>query len=869
MITLIEQLKNEYLTYPKTDVSENFKEFEESYSIATLGKLKSEDLAKRVFGDANTYPRGLFSWIENGKRPTSCKCGAEVGGQLGIQYKPKENNQYVFYEYVIGSRTPKKNSISKDEAISLAENIVKALEYCCRIIETAETKSKEDYEETYARICQVLKEIDRPNTKEWYWSTEGKPGYFMLKYFLCSFPQKFATTYSYNSLKQVLIQLLPEDEISDIPFVMNGQLSIIERSINADCVNFENFIAEKGFYAKNGETKGNLIALKQNIWKISHGALNEAENQKALEKQVVLVGWGDDNKQGRDFSRTMKIGDWFYLTLGGGSGIKLLGKIVSDVENSQIKDGWRERKYQLVCYALNSTPYPANHKKMWEPTGQSTCFEVKKENFELFETRILKPYFDMHLSDLIGSHIDNRKDENHMDKNISDISLNTILYGPPGTGKTYNTVLYAVAICKSDEFTLDVLKEKAKTKEGYEEIRKIYNELLKQGRIAFTTFHQSYGYEDFIEGIKPIIDDNESSQTISYDVKPGVFKNFCEETNKQMGDLETFNSIWEKFIKDVENNNNEVEISLKTKSRKLVWEEVEERFYVGDYSWKGCFVYKESVQKFYFDGVVEGSGGTMRNRQASCQGIVDKLKKEYGLSSPNKETITQNKVFIIDEINRGNVSKIFGELITLIEEEKRGKSKVKLPYSQRDFAVPENVYILGTMNTADRSLALMDTALRRRFDFVEMMPDASIFTKNNSEIMVEGVSIKRLLETMNKRIEFLYDREHTIGHAYFKELLDKEKRSIETLRKIFIKKIIPLLQEYFYDDYNRIRLVLGDNQFNDNNMCFIKENEEMVDVFFGNIDIDMDAKTYTVNEYIDKFEAKRFIQIYEPLVEGE
>ena len=128
----------------------------------------------------------------------------------------------------------------------------------------------------------------------------------MLKYFLCSFPQKFATTYSYNSLKQVLIQLLPEDEISDIPFVMNGQLSIIERSINADCVNFENFIAEKGFYAKNGETKGNLIALKQNIWKISHGALNEAENQKALEKQVVLVGWGDDNKQGRDGPMSIK-----------------------------------------------------------------------------------------------------------------------------------------------------------------------------------------------------------------------------------------------------------------------------------------------------------------------------------------------------------------------------------------------------------------------------------------------------------------------------------------------------------------------------------------------------------------------------------
>lgn len=608
------------------------------------------------------------------------------------------------------------------------------------------------------------------------------------------------------------------------------------------------------YYARKNEYK---------IWKISHGDLNETEIQEALEKQVILVGWGDDNKQGRDFSRTMKIGDWFYLTLGGGSGIKLLGKIVSDAENSQIKEGWRERKYQLVRYALNSTPYPTEHKKKWEPTGQSTCFEVKEENFELFEIRILKPYFDMSLSDLIESHTNNRKDENHMNKNIPKINLNTILYGPPGTGKTYNTVLYAVAICDPKK-SLEELEEQAKKEGGYEEILNTYNALLEQGRIAFTTFHQSYGYEDFIEGIKPIVDENDSNQDITYDVKPGIFKSFCEETTKQMSDLEAFDSIWEKFIKDVEKNNNEVEISLKTKTRKLVWEEVEERFYVGDYNWKGCFVYKESVRKFYFDGVVEGSGGTKRNRQASCQGIIDKLKKEYGLSALPENVIAQNKVFIIDEINRGNVSKIFGELITLIEEEKRGKSKVKLPYSQSEFTVPENVYILGTMNTADRSLVLMDTALRRRFDFVEMMPDASIF----EGIEVDGVSIESLLKKINKRIEFLYDREHTVGHAYFKELLDKENRNIETLRKIFIKKIIPLLQEYFYDDYNRIRLVLGDNQFNDN-MCFIKENEEMVDVFFGNPDIDMDAKTYTVNEDIDKFGADRFRQIYEASVKGE
>lgn len=858
MLVSIEQLKNEYLMYQKIDIAENFREFEENYSISKLKELNGDDLAKRVFGDANTNPRGLFSWIEFGRKPTSCMCSAGAGGQLGIQYQPNKGSEYIFYEYIVGSRTPSKNSIPKDEAIQLAESVLEALENCCQIIEAAETNTKEDYEKTYDDLCQELREINRPNTEKWYWSTEGEPGYFMLKYFLCSFPEKFATTYSRDSLKQVLTQLLPVNEISDMPFVMNGQLSIIERSINADCVNFENFITQKGFYARN----------KCRIWKISHGELNETEIQEALEKQVVLVGWGDDNKQGKDFSQTMKVGDWFYLTLGGGPGIKLLGKIVGDVENSQIKEGWRERKYKLVRTALNSTPYPTQYKEKWEPTGRSTCYEVKEEKRELFESRILKPYFDMSLSDLTESCMDNGKDENHMNKSISEINLNTILYGPPGTGKTYNTVLYAVAICDPTK-SLEELEEQAKKEGGYEEILNTYNSLLEQGRIAFTTFHQSYGYEDFIEGIKPIVDENASNQGISYDVKPGIFKSFCEETTKQISDLEAFDSIWVKFIKDVENNKNEVDIPLKTKTRKLIWEEDEERFYVGDYNWKGYFVNKESVRKFYFDGVVEGSGGSKLNRQASCQGIIDKLKKEYGLSALPENAVAQNKVFIIDEINRGNVSKIFGELITLIEEEKRGKSKAKLPYSQTEFTVPENVYILGTMNTADRSLALMDTALRRRFDFVEMMPDANVFTENGSEITVEGVSIKRLLETMNNRIEFLYDREHTIGHAYFKELLDKEKRNIETLRKIFIKKIIPLLQEYFYDDYNRIRLVLGDNQIKDNNRCFLKENEKMVDVFFGKVDIDMDAKTYTVNEEINAFEAKRFIEIYKPLVEGE
>ena len=189
---------------------------------------------------------------------------------------------------------------------------------------------------------------------------------------------------------------------------------------------------------------------------------------------------------------------------------------------------------------------------------------------------------------------------------------------------------------------------------------------------------------------------------------------------------------------------------------------------------------------------------------------VFKIINKYEPIASGMETRKDNFVFIIDEINRGNISKIFGELITLIEETKRvGKAEgmqTLLPYSMKPFGVPENVYIIGTMNTADRSIATIDTALRRRFEFKEMLPDADVV----AGISVGNLSIKELLSRMNRRITVLYDREHTIGHAYFMPLRDDN--SVEKLAEIFKNKVIPLLQEYFYEDCEKIRLVLGDNQ---------------------------------------------------------
>ena len=326
---------------------------------------------------------------------------------------------------------------------------------------------------------------------------------------------------------------------------------------------------------------------------------------------------------------------------------------------------------------------------------------------------------------------------------------NLILYGPPGTGKTYNSVIYAVAIC--DGKPVDELTD-------YAAVMSRYNELKKAGRISFTTFHQSYGYEEFIEGIKPIIDENK--QDIGYTIEPGVFKKFCDNA--------------------------------------------------------------KSI-----------------------------TRTSTGIESTVIEENTEPYVFIIDEINRGNISKIFGELITLIESTKRAgmpeAASAILPYSGDEFSVPSNVYILGTMNTADRSIALMDTALRRRFQFVEMMPDSDVLRKIHAD-KVEDLDVAAMLDKINERIEYLYDREHTIGHAFFTDL--KDDATLEKLQSIFEKSVIPLLQEYFYEDYQKIQLVLGDNAKSDDSLKFIIDEKVIAkNIFKGNVEdvIDLPEKKYSIN----------------------
>lgn len=228
---------------------------------------------------------------------------------------------------------------------------------------------------------------------------------------------------------------------------------------------------------------------------------------------------------------------------------------------------------------------------------------------------------------------------------------------------------------------------------------------------------------------------------------------------------------------------------------------------------------------YSYEEFMEGIRARITNNSQLEYYIEDGIFKRICNAARKNRNKDCKYVLLIDEINRGNISKIFGELITIIEKDKREKFPVVLTYSKERFTVPKNVYIVATMNTADRSLTQLDVALRRRFAFYEIMPDSALLNKE-----IEGISLGRLLDSLNRRIRTEGLREKQIGHSYF---MNNEApiTSISELRLVFENEIIPLLQDYFYEDYEKIQKILGPRFVNEKEMKIRTEWKQNQDAF--------------------------------------
>lgn len=603
------------------------------------------------------------------------------------------------------------------------------------------------------------------------------------------------------------------------------------------------------------------------IWKLSHGdqPFTSAERQAFMDDLKVAVHKDTGKEQGKKFAEA-PIGTLFYLCHGNSP--QRIGQFTSEATPCAKGDGWLQRSYRVLKPAQRTDRYTANSKG-WSPQGNSTFWLVGAHDLPEFESTLLKPHFGTDLAELaalagepieaasLGTAATHTPAPAHAPTPITASKpvatcVNRIYYGPPGTGKTYTLtrllkrdyeqlaksisteawqsqlIAEKIAVFKwwegaaaalydlggkakvadiaehrfiqaitatngsnrnvrqtlwrtlqnhtVDESTTVKMKKRLSPAVFDKTVDSVWQfagdwqeacadlialvEQLKQGqqdadavqRYSFVTFHQSYGYEDFVEGLRPVLAGEAEAGEVAYEIRPGVFKELCRKARQ----------------------------------------------------------------------------------------------------SPD-----QRFAMVIDEINRGNISKIFGELITLVEADKRdpldGSSppaEVTLAYSGEKFSVPANVDIIGTMNTADRSLALLDTALRRRFEFVPLMPDtraekdpadpdsaplAALVVTTDAGV----IDIRLLLQRMNERIEALYDRDHCIGHAYFTGLADSEDGPprFEALAATFRHRIVPLLEEYFFEDWRKIRLVLADNQKGEPAIQFIRESvdhEQDLSTLFGN-----------------------------------
>lgn len=600
------------------------------------------------------------------------------------------------------------------------------------------------------------------------------------------------------------------------------------------------------------------------IWKISHGSLSDDERDTYFAAQLAVMHENTGKKQGKNFN-TVPDGTIVYLCHG--NSIQLLCRLVGQAKPCGKGKGWLQRPYEVLKKASSSTPY-AKSSKNWTPRGNSTFWEVPKNALPEFEDTLLKPYFGINLEEIMDLNVISEALNPSFTTNTEKAGpLNRILYGPPGTGKTYRSVAEAVAIIEGKDV------DELIAPEAYKLTKARFDDYRDNGQIEFVTFHPSYAYQDFVEGIRP--ETTDGGQLI-YSVEPGVLKIIAKSAednwrasqkapNSGLTEEERFERAFNQAIENIEESElGYVEAKLKKGYPAHVRAASKGQGFVlslpgystiyntPKFQLKKLWINRQNIKKPADTKLYNGSFFWAALK------LLEETDQALGVPDSVETVHLKRFVLVVDEINRGNIAKIFGELITLIEEDKRlgevNQLTIRLPYSPEEpaFGLPPNLYLLGTMNTADRSIALLDTALRRRFHFEELMPSPEVLTDN----LIDGVSIKSLLAMMNRRIAYLFDRNHTIGHAYFCGI-----ESFAELESRFRHKVIPLLQEYFFDDWSKIQLIFKDIQPKPSEHYIIRKVEdEAADLFGSGSDIENGRVNYKV---ADKLTPEMLRAIYE------
>lgn len=575
------------------------------------------------------------------------------------------------------------------------------------------------------------------------------------------------------------------------------------------------------------------------IWKISHGSQSFTDADRASYLAAHLAAMYEDTGkgQGKHF-REAPIGAIIYLCHG--NAVQLLARLSGPASTCEQGEGWIQRPYEVLRKANSSAPYDKSSKN-WTPRGNSTFWNVPKHDLPEFEETLLLPYFDIKLEDIMDLDVVSSETPiNPQATTTVDVGpLNRILYGPPGTGKTFRSVAEAVALIEGKNAS-DLMAPDA-----YKTAKAQFDHYRANGQIEFVTFHPSYAYQDFVEGIRPST--NETGQ-LEYTVEAGVLKRIAKAAEANwlasqkapdagISDDERFERAFAQVIEDIEESEHgfveaklkrgfpvRVEAASKGPGLVITLADSPSVYHTAKFQLKKLWANREAINKPADTKLYSGSFFWAALK------LLESTDKALGQPA-HVETVTlKHYVLVIDEINRGNIAKIFGELITLIEDDKRlgaaNELTVRLPYTPDEppFGLPPNLFLLGTMNTADRSIALLDTALRRRFHFEELMPDPDVLAVD----LINGVSVQRLLAVMNRRIAYLFDRDHTIGHAYFSGI-----QTFTELESRFMHKIIPLLQEYFFDDWSKIQLIFKDSLSKPRNLHIVRTQEDEASELFG------------------------------------